>query len=115
MKTTHLISLPLIGIALCLPSCVVRPGRPGPHVAVPPGGVSAGVAGVSVGVYDTLPPGYTSPYYLYGNRYYYGGRWEPGRFFYHGRHYDGRYFHNGRFIYGGRFHSGGPGPHRHHL
>lgn len=85
-------------MAMPLSSCVVPPPRaPGPHVAVTTDGI---------GVYDTLPRGFASPYYLFGNRYYYGGRWETGRFTHRGRAYDGRYFHNGRYIYGGRFNNG---------
>lgn len=93
------------GIAVLVPSCVVRPGPHGPVVSIAPG---------AVGVTEVLPPGYAAPYYFYGRRYYYGGRWEPGRFRYHGRYYDGRYVHNGRYFYGGHFHAGGPGPHPHH-
>lgn len=69
-------------------------------------------AEVHFGIYDTLPRDYAGPYYSYGNRYYWGGRWETGRFMYRGRHYDGRYFHNGHYFYGGRFHAGGLHHHR---
>lgn len=114
MKTKPLflsLLLGLSGSASILSSCVVPP---------PPGratvGVGVGAGRVSFGVYDALPAGYTSPYYYYGNRYYWGGRWETGRYVYHGRHYDGRYFHNGHYLYGGRYHGGGPVAHagRHH-
>ncbi len=75
-----------------VPSCVVGP--PGPPVAH---------VGVGLGYYDTLPVGYSDPYYYYNNRYYYGGRWETGRFVYNGRVHAGRYFHNGHYYYDGRF------------
>ena len=86
----------VVGISLLMPSCVVRPVRGGVAVSPAPG----------VGVYTSLPRGFTAPYYAHGGRYYYGGRWEVGRFHDHGRVYTGRYFHNGRHIYGGRFHPG---------
>ena len=102
MKTNPLalsLTLGLAGAMTLLPSCVVPP----PH---PPGHVAVGAGGISFGIYDTLPAGYASPYYYYGSRYYWGGRWETGRFVYRGRHYDGRYFHNGHYLYGGRYHGG---------
>lgn len=67
------------------------------------------VAGVGVGYYRTLPRGHNSPYYQHNNRYYYGGRYEPGRFNYHGRVYNGRYNHGGHYLYGGNHYG-----HHHH-
>ena len=106
MKTLRPFLFLFSALALLLPACVVRPGRVAPHVAVGPAGAGVGAAGVTVGVYDRLPPGYTAPYYHYGNRYYYGGRWETGRFLHRGRYYPGRYWHGGRYFYTGRFHPG---------
>lgn len=96
----YLLLLPALGCALFLSSCETY----GP-----------GYSGVSVGVgyYDTLPYGWSQPYYRYNNRYYYGGSWQTGRYLYGGRYYDGRYFHNGRYYYGGNYnphHGHGHGP-----
>jgi hypothetical protein len=98
MKTSLLASF-LSAYALFLSSCV------GP--AYPVGG-GVGV-GVGTGYYTTLPPAYRSPYYMHNNRYYYGGRYEPGRYFYNGHHYTGRYYHGGHYLYGGQHHG-----HHHH-
>lgn len=73
-----------------LSSCYLPPGPPVARV------------GVGVGYYETLPRGFSSPYYYHSNRYYYGGRWQPGSYMYHGRHYSGRYFHGGQYLYGGK-------------
>ena len=64
-----------------------------------------GYSGVSVGYYDSLPSGWSQPYYRYNNRYYYGGAWQTGRYFHDGRYYDGRYYHQGRYYYGGNYNS----------
>jgi hypothetical protein len=85
--------LSALGLALTLTSCEVAPY-----------GTGVTSVGVGVGYYDTLPVGWGNPYYYYGNRYYYGGLWEPGRFFYNGRYYSGRYSHRGQYYYGGHYH-----------
>ncbi len=110
MKTLRPLLLLTVGTSLLATSCVVAPATRGPHVAVTSGGVHPGVAEVSVGVYDRLPPGHNSPYYHHGDRYYSGGRWEDGRFLHDGRYYEGRYFHGGRYIYGGRYALDSPTP-----
>lgn len=84
--------------ASALSSCVYPPGAP----------VRVGV-GVGTGYFGTLPPGFAAPYYYHGNRYYYGGQWEPGYFTFQGRPYSGRYFYKGRYLYGGIHHD-----HHHH-
>ena len=53
--------------------------------------------------YVTLPENYSGDAYYYNNRYYAGGRYEPGTYTYRGRTYNNRYFHNGQYIYGGEF------------
>ena len=69
-----------------------------------------GYTSVGVGYYDSLPSGWSNPYYHYNNRYYYGGNWEVGRFYHGGRYYDGRYRHQGQYIYGGNYYQR---PHSH--
>ncbi|WP_395748910.1 hypothetical protein [Prosthecobacter sp.] len=90
MKTFQLV-LMVCAFALSFSSCV------GP--VYPVGGVGVGVG---TGYYTALPPAYRGPYYHQNNRYYYGGRYEPGRFPYNGHYYNGRYFHGGHYLYGGR-------------
>ncbi len=53
--------------------------------------------------YRELPKDYSGDAYYYNNRYYAGGRYEPGTYSYQGRTYDNRYFHNGQYIYGGDY------------
>ncbi len=53
--------------------------------------------------YRELPRDYSGDAYYYNNRYYAGGRYEPGTYSYGGRTYDNRYFHNGQYIYGGDY------------
>ncbi len=53
--------------------------------------------------YRTLPRDYSGDAYHYNNRYYAGGRYEPGTYSYRGRTYSNRYYHNGRYIYGGEY------------
>jgi hypothetical protein len=53
--------------------------------------------------YATLPSGYAGDAYYYNNRYYAGGRYEPGTYSYRGQTYDHRYFHNGQYFYGGDY------------
>jgi len=78
----------LLGLA----SCVV----PGNHS-------NGGFGSRGIGVYSSLPPGYTGDAYYHGNRYYSGGRYETGSFNYLGRRYDNRYQQgNGSYLYGGQ-------------
>jgi hypothetical protein len=93
MKTCLLISL-LFSSMLCLSSC--------DYPGYPVGGV-----GLGAGYYNTLPRGYNSPYYHYNNRYYYGGRYEPGRYNHNGHFYNGRYNHGGHYLYGGNHYGHG--------
>jgi len=81
----------LLSLLLLLPGCVVTPAYRERVVVSGPG------------VYTTLPAGYAGPYYLYGGRYYYGGRHDTGRFYWRGRYYSDRYYHRGQYIYGGSF------------
>ncbi len=83
------LSLPLLA-SLQLTSCVATVETPG-------------VTSVGVGYYTELPATYDQPYYLYNNRYYYGGSWQPGRYYYGGRYHEGRYSHQGHYFYGGRY------------
>lgn len=53
--------------------------------------------------YRNLPRNYSGDAYYYNNRYYAGGRYEPGVYTYQGRKYDHRYFHNGQYLYGGDY------------
>lgn len=53
--------------------------------------------------YRTLPSDYSGDAYYYNNRYYAGGRYEPGTYSHQGRTYNDRYFHNGEYIYGGNY------------
>lgn len=53
--------------------------------------------------YVSLPADYAGDAYYYNNRYYAGGRYEPGSYTYQGRRYDHRYFHNGQYLYGGDY------------
>ncbi len=60
----------------------------------------------SVGVIDTLPPGWNQPYYYYNSRFYYGGKWETGTFEHNGHTFPNRYAYNGTYFYGGRYNDG---------
>jgi hypothetical protein len=82
----------LLGLASCV--------APGNHSN---GGFGSGGAySRGIGVYSSLPPGYTGDAYHHGNRYYSGGRYETGSFNYQGRRYDNRYQQgNGSYLYGG--------------
>lgn len=53
--------------------------------------------------YASLPSDYSGDSYYYNNRYYAGGRYEPGTYSYNGRTYDQRYFHDGQYLYGGNY------------
>ena len=53
--------------------------------------------------YVSLPSDYSGDAYYYNNRYYAGGRYEPGTYSYNGRTYTHRYFHDGRYLYGGDY------------
>jgi hypothetical protein len=53
--------------------------------------------------YTSLPSNYSGDAYFYNNRYYAGGRYEPGTYTYQGQRYNDRYFHNGQYIYGGDY------------
>jgi hypothetical protein len=53
--------------------------------------------------YASLPSDYSGDAYYYNNRYYAGGRYEPGTYTHEGRRYNDRYFHNGQYIYGGDY------------
>ena len=53
--------------------------------------------------YTTLPSNYSGDAYFYNNRYYAGGRYEPGTYSYNGRNFDNRYFHDGKYLYGGDY------------
>jgi len=57
--------------------------------------------------YTTLPSDYSGDSYYYNNRYYAGGRYEPGTYSHNGRTYDQRYFHNGQYLYGGNYRQSG--------
>ena len=58
-------------------------------------------SGSSYVTYTRLPQNYAGSAYYYNNRYYAGGRYEPGRYTYQGRTYNSRYYHNGQYLYGG--------------
>jgi hypothetical protein len=60
-------------------------------------------ASVSYTTYRTLPRDYSGDAYYYNNRYYAGGRYEPGTYSHQGRSYNDRYFHNGQYLYGGNY------------
>jgi hypothetical protein len=53
--------------------------------------------------YRTLPRDYSGDAYYYNNRFYAGGRYEPGTYSYQGRNYNERYFHDGQYLYGGDY------------
>jgi hypothetical protein len=53
--------------------------------------------------YEALPRNYSGDAYYHNNRYYVGGRYEPGAYSYKGRTYDHRYIHNGQYLYGGEY------------
>jgi hypothetical protein len=99
----HSTSPPLLLVtafaALGLAACVV------------PGGYDGGGYGSrerssyssGIGVYTSLPVGYSGNAYHHGNRYYSGGRYETGSFNYQGRRYDNRYQQSsGQYLYGGQ-------------
>ena len=101
---------------LGLASCVV----PGPYNNGGYGSRGYSSYSSGIGVYSTLPPGYSGNAYYHGNRYYSGGRYETGSFNYQGRRYDNRYHQgNGTYLYGGQhqhysgqpsaYHRGSPG------
>ncbi len=85
-----LLALPLAAASL-LTSCVS-----GPYQTTLP-------SEVGYTTYTSLPAGYSGDAYYYNNRYYAGGRYEPGTYTYQGRRYNNRYFHNGQYIYGGEY------------
>ncbi len=53
--------------------------------------------------YTSLPEDYSGDAYYYNNRYYAGGRYEPGTYTYRGRTYQDRYYYKGEYIYGGEY------------
>jgi hypothetical protein len=84
---------------LGLASCVV----PGPYNNGRYGSRGYSSYNSGIGVYSSLPPGYSGNAYYHGNRYYSGGRYETGSFNYQGRRYDNRYQHSdGSYLYGGQ-------------
>ncbi len=90
-----LLALPLTAV-LFLPSCVSEYGYDqGPRVNAP--------SRSGYTTYASLPSGYSGSAYYYNNRYYTGGRYEPGTFSYRGRTYSDRYYHNGQYFYGGNY------------
>lgn len=51
----------------------------------------------------TLPSDYSGDAYYYNDRYYTGGRYEPGTYTYNGQTYNHRYIHDGQNLYGGEY------------
>jgi hypothetical protein len=83
-----------LAASLFLASCVSYPEQSAvPHVSARSGYTT----------YVSLPSGYMGDAYYYNNRYYAGGRYEPGTYSYQGRTYDHRYYHDGQYLYGGNY------------
>lgn len=97
MKTpipcTLLLAAPLAALAF-LPGCVTEDNQGTRYSLASPGGYNT---------YAALPVDYTGDAYYYNNRYYAGGRYEPGTYSYQGRTYTNRYFYDGQYIYGGDY------------
>jgi hypothetical protein len=87
------VALPLAASAL-LTSCLTIPYEGTSYSQPSRGGYTT---------YTALPADYSGDAYYYNNRYYAGGRYEPGTYSYGGRTYDHRYFYNGQYIYGGQY------------
>jgi hypothetical protein len=88
-----------LAASTAMTSCVSSPYRTSRHH-----GPSATVHTT----YTSLPADYSGDAYYYNDRYYAGGRYEPGTYSYEGRTYNHRYFHNGKYIYGGVYRQHSP-------
>lgn len=88
--------LPAVAMVIMLPSCAVS-GKRNAVVINPNTGR---------GYYGSPPVDTEVPYYLFHNRYYFGGVWEEGDFIFNGDMNSGRYHYGNSRFYGGIYYPG---------